>query len=186
MVATEEWCNIYLVGPMGVGKTTVGRLLAKELKMRFIDTDHEVERRAGADINWIFDVEGEVGFRARESRTLEDISSGVGQVVSTGGGIILNPVNRDRIRNSGYCVYLSADAGQLVARIGNDKKRPLLQASEPKKILENIIKLRDPLYREVAQTVVQANSGPPRQLAKEIAKNLKLSRDAGCNQRSLL
>jgi shikimate kinase len=181
----DEYSNIYLVGPMGVGKTTVGRLLAKELKMRFIDTDHEVERRAGADINWIFDVEGETGFRTRESRVLEDVSSGSDQVVSTGGGIILSSTNRDKI-NKGYCVYLCADSSQLMSRIGNDKKRPLLQTNDPKSLLENIIKFRDPLYREVAQLVIQASSGPPRQLAKEIVKSLKLSRDAKCNQRSLL
>lgn len=175
MVENSGPANIFLVGPMGVGKTTIGKLLASDLKMDFVDTDHEVEKRAGADITWIFDVEGEQGFRFRESRVLEDIANKSHQVIATGGGIVLDPLNRNVIKTKGYCVYLSANLDQLVARVGKDKKRPLLQQDSPAVILERVLKIRDPLYREVANIVVKTNTRPPRQLAKEIAKSVKAS-----------
>ena len=126
--------NVYLVGPMGVGKTTVGKLLSDELDLEFVDIDREVEFRAGADIPWIFDVEGEEGFRIRESRALEEI----------------------------------------VARIGKDKKRPLLQKGDPCDILMRMLELRDPLYREVATCIVQTDSRPMRQVVREIVRLFRL------------
>lgn len=166
--------NLYLVGPMGVGKTTIGKLLSQELKLKFIDTDKEVEFRAGADIPWIFDVEGESGFRAREIKALEDVSLKSGQVVATGGGIVLAPVNRE-ILKKGVCVYLRAELDQLVARIGKDKKRPLLQNNDPREVLRRVLEIRDPLYRDVARWVVQTDSRPPRQVAREIVALMKSS-----------
>lgn len=162
--------NVFLVGPMGVGKTTIGKLVAADLKMEFVDTDLEVEKKAGADITWIFDVEGEQGFRYRESKVLEEIASKSHQVVATGGGIVLDSANRQLIKTGGFCVYLSANLDQLVARVAKDKKRPLLQHESPAVVLERILKVRDPLYREVADIIVQTNARPPRQLAKEIAR----------------
>ena len=158
---------------MGVGKTTIGRLLANELKLKFIDSDQLVEDRSGANIPWIFDVEGEMGFRQRESRVLEEIAQDGGNVVSTGGGIVLNENNRELIKKTGLCVYLSANIEQLLARIGKDKKRPLLQNNNPAVVLEKIIKERDQYYRDVANIIVQTNTRPPRQLAKEISRILK-------------
>ena len=158
---------------MGAGKTTIGKILASELGYKFIDTDAEVEKKAGADITWIFDVEGEQGFRVRESKALEEIASESNQVISTGGGIILNENNRKIIKDSGVCIYLSASREHLLARIAKDKKRPLLQVDDPGKILDQIIAARAPLYKDVASLVVQTNSRPPRQLVKEIVKNLK-------------
>lgn len=165
--------NVFLVGPMGVGKTTVGKLLSEELGLEFIDIDREVEVRAGADIPWIFDVEGEDGFRIRESRTLEEIALRTDQLVATGGGIILCQSNRDIIKKS-FCVYLKAELSQLVSRIGKDKKRPLLQKGDPKEVLKKILEIRDPLYREVATCIVQTDARPMRQVVREIARLYKL------------
>jgi shikimate kinase len=167
--------NLYLVGPMGVGKTTIGRLLADELQLDFIDTDREIEQRAGADIPWIFDVEGEQGFRQRESRVLEELSNENGRVLATGGGIVLDPANRECIRQHGHCVYLTANIDHLVARVGKDKKRPLLQKDDPRLVLERVLQIREPLYREVATWIVQTDTRPPRQIAKEIVRLIKSS-----------
>lgn len=166
--------NVYLVGPMGVGKTTIGKMLASELKLKFVDTDKEVEVRAGADIPWIFDVEGEAGFRARETRVLDELSAREGQVLATGGGIVLAEHNRQIIKNS-LCIYLKAEVSQLVARIGKDKRRPLLQKDEPRLVLERIMQIREPLYQEVATWVVQTDSRPPRQVVRDIVRLLRSS-----------
>lgn len=172
----EESCrpNVYLVGPMGVGKTTIGRLLSDELGLEFVDTDKIIEQRAGADIPWIFDVEGEEGFRLRESKALEEVSLKSGQVVATGGGAILAKENRTILKR-GICVYLRAELGQLVARIGKDKKRPLLQQKNPREVLGDIMTTREPFYREVATWVVQTDTRPPRQVVREISRLLKSS-----------
>lgn len=164
--------NVYLVGPMGVGKSTIGRLLANELKLEFVDTDKEIEHRAGADIPWIFDVEGEDGFRLRESRVLEELADKAGCVFATGGGIVLSPDNR-KIIKTGVCIYLKAEVDQLVSRVGKDKKRPLLQNDNPRQVLERVMQIRDPLYREVATWVVQTDSRPPRQVVREVLRLVK-------------
>jgi shikimate kinase len=167
--------NVYLVGPMGVGKTTIGKILADELNLVFIDTDREIELRTGADIPWIFDVEGEEGFRVRESRVLADLSNSVGRVLATGGGIVLDPANREIIKKSGFCVYLTANLEQLVSRVGQGKKRPLLQQGSPRSVLEKVLKLRDPLYRDVATWVVKTDARPPRQVASEIVSLIRVA-----------
>lgn len=158
---------------MGVGKTTVGKLLAKELKLEFVDVDKEVELRAGADIPWIFDVEGEAGFRARETKALEDIAAKSGQLVATGGGIVLSEVNRNLIKK-GFCIYLRAELQQLVNRIGKDKKRPLLRAGNPRDVLQKILEEREPLYREVADCIVQTDARPARQVVREVVRMYRL------------
>jgi shikimate kinase len=164
--------NVYLVGPMGAGKTTIGKMLAEELNAVFVDTDKEVEQRAGADIPWIFDVEGESGFRARETKVLEDLSSENGLVISTGGGIVLSPNNRKILKN-GTCIYLKAELDQLVSRVGKDKKRPLLQLDNPRRVLSEILSIRDPLYKEVATWTINTDVRPPRHVVREIVKLIK-------------
>lgn len=167
--------NIYLIGPMGAGKTTIGKLLASEMKLAMVDTDQEIEKKAGASISWIFDVEGEAGFRQREARALQEIScQQPKKVVATGGGIVLSEDNRLILKSTGICVYLLANPDYLLARIGKDKKRPLLLAPEgAESVLHRIVQERDPLYREVAVLVVQTNARPPKQLAKDIAKKIR-------------
>ncbi len=177
MLVTPRQTNVSLVGPMGAGKTTIGRLLAEELGLTFVDTDREVEVRAGADIPWIFDVEGEQGFRLRESRALEELSWQSGLLWATGGGIVLVPENRRYLREHSYCIYLTADVDRLLSRVGKDKKRPLLQVDDPREVLGRILLLRDPLYREVADLIVATNTRPPRQLVKDIVNTIKLARE---------
>ncbi len=152
--------HIFLVGPMGVGKTTVGRQLADLLGRPFIDVDSEIERRCGADIQWIFDMEGEKGFRARETNILKDIvSSNKTAVIATGGGAVLMPANRELLRSTGRVVYLSVSKKQLYERMSKDKTRPLLQVDNREQGIDQLIEERDPLYREVADTVFTAVDG---------------------------
>ncbi len=161
--------NIYLIGPMGVGKSTVGRLLAAQLNLPFKDSDHVIEARTGADIPWIFDVEGEEGFRDRESAVLRDLSAERGLVLATGGGAVLREENRRYLNESGLTFYLTADVDQLLARTRKDKKRPLLQVDDPKQKIIDLLAQRDPIYRQAADFIVCASSGGPKQAVREIA-----------------
>jgi shikimate kinase len=161
--------NIYLVGPMGAGKSTIGRVLAAELHLSFRDSDKVIEDRTGADIPWIFDMEGEEGFRDRESAVLDELSKGQDVVIATGGGIILRTQNREMMKSSGYVCYLTASIEQLVERTARDKKRPLLQVENPRQKIIDLIALRDPLYREAADFVINTDRRPPKLVAQEIA-----------------
>ena len=161
--------NIYLVGPMGAGKSTIGRVLAAELHLSFRDSDKVIEDRTGADIPWIFDMEGEEGFRDRESAVLEELSKGQDVVIATGGGIILRPQNRNAMKSSGYVCYLTASIEQLVERTARDKKRPLLQVENPRQKIIDLVALRDPLYRETADFVINTDRRSPKLVAQEIA-----------------
>lgn len=165
--------NIFLIGPMGAGKSTIGRLLAAELHLPFCDTDKAIEDRCGADIPWIFDVEGEDGFRARESSMLAELSEDNGLVLATGGGIILLAENRKMLRSRGFVVYLRASVDQQTARTSKDKNRPLLQSGEPREVLEQLMSVRDPLYSEVADMMIDTDSRSPKDVAKDIAKKLR-------------
>ncbi|MFB1036081.1 MAG: shikimate kinase AroK [Sinobacterium sp.] len=165
--------NIFLIGPMGAGKSTIGRLLAAELHLPFCDTDKAIEDRCGADIPWIFDVEGEAGFRARESSMLAELSEDNGLVLATGGGIILLADNRKMLRSRGFVVYLRASVDQQTARTSKDKNRPLLQSGEPREVLEQLMSVRDPLYTEVADMMIDTDSRSPKDVAKDIAKKLR-------------
>jgi len=162
--------SIILVGPMGVGKSTIGRMLADLVKLPFEDTDRLIESRTGADIPWIFDVEGEEGFRQRESAALNDLLKGDPGVVATGGGIVLKPENRSNLILSGTVIYLTAAIDQLVARTSKDKKRPLLQVADPEAKIRELILQRDPLYREVADKIIATDRRGPRSVAQEIAR----------------
>jgi shikimate kinase len=145
---------------MGSGKTTLGRRLAKECKQEFIDLDREIELRNGVTVATIFEIEGEGGFRQRESQLLAEISRSEGLVVATGGGIVLSPINRARLLASPGVVYLHATANLLYARTRNDRNRPLLQVANPLARIRQLVEQRDPLYREVADIVIEAGREP--------------------------
>lgn len=147
--------NIYLVGLMGAGKTTIGRLLAKHLHKTFYDTDHEIERRTGVNIPLIFEVEGEAGFRKRETSIIEELSHKKNIVMATGGGAVLAEKNRDTLKQRGTVVYLKANVHELWQRTRNDKNRPLLQTADPHEKLKQLFAERDPLYTEVAALVIE-------------------------------
>ncbi len=146
--------NIFLVGLMGAGKTTVGRLLAKRLGMRFVDSDHEIEARTGATISWIFEIEGEESFRRREVETIRDLTGRSGVVLATGGGAVIHPENRKHLKARGTVIYLRASVNNILQRTMHDKSRPLLQTENRKEKLEELARQRDPLYREVADIIV--------------------------------
>jgi shikimate kinase/3-dehydroquinate synthase len=147
--------NIFLVGLMGSGKTTIGRALAKKLNMRFIDSDHEIESRTGASIPVIFEVEGEASFRQREADVISDLTALDNIVLATGGGAVLRPENRAFLKSRGTVVYLRTGITQILQRTGKDKNRPLLQTPDPRKRLEEMSRQREPLYREVAHVVIE-------------------------------
>ena len=142
---------------MGSGKTTIGRQLAKSLNREFVDSDHEISKRTGADIPWIFDIEGEAGFRERECAVINDLTQQSGIVLATGGGAILAEENRKVLSSRGLTVYLAASIEQLFKRTAKDRNRPLLQTDDPRARLEALMLARDPLYREVADLIVDTD-----------------------------
>lgn len=149
--------RIFLVGPMGAGKTSVGRQLARALELDFVDADHEVERRAGVDISTIFEFEGEAGFRRRERIVLDELTQREDTVLATGGGAVLDPANRRILAERGLVVYLDTSVAEQLRRTRRDRDRPLLQSSDRRATLERLYEERDPLYREVADIVVETN-----------------------------
>ncbi|HWV15906.1 MAG TPA: shikimate kinase AroK [Cellvibrio sp.] len=161
--------NIYLVGPMGAGKSTIGRVLAAELHLSFRDSDRVIEEKTGADIPWIFDMEGEEGFRDRETAVLEELSQMQNIVIATGGGIILRAQNCEIMRASGYICYLTASTEQLVERTSRDKKRPLLQVENPRQKIIELFAARDPLYRAAADFIINTDRRSPKMVAQEIS-----------------
>ncbi len=164
---------VVLVGPMGAGKTTIGKVLAGQLHLPFYDSDRVIEERTGADIPWIFDVEGEDGFRQRESAVLADLLNSAEGVIATGGGIVMRAENRQLLQRQPAVVYLTASTEQLVERTYKDKKRPLLQVADPEARIRELIALRDPLYREVADLVIATDRRGPKVVAQEIAAALR-------------
>lgn len=163
---------IFLVGPMGAGKSTIGKLLAAQLGLPFADSDKVIEDRSGADIPWIFDVEGEAGFRRRESAVLRDLCSGEPQVVATGGGIVLMPENRALLKNHGFVVYLRAGLDQLVERTSKNSNRPLLQVANPRAKLLEILQQRESFYDDVADLVCDTDDCTPKQAAQLVVDRL--------------
>lgn len=155
---------------MGAGKSTIGRVLASELNCHFRDTDRVIEDRTGADIPWIFDMEGEAGFRDRETAILQDLCTESDLIIATGGGIILRPENREMMKSAGYVCYLTAPIDQLVERTARDKKRPLLQVENPRQKIIELLSLRDPLYRDAADFIVSTDKRSPKMVAQEIVR----------------
>lgn len=151
--------NLYLVGLMGAGKTTVGRHLAKKLGRRFVDSDHEIEARTGVRIPTIFEIEGEAGFRRREAETIDALTRESNLVLATGGGAVLDPANRHRLKESGLVIYLRVLPLALYERTRHDRNRPLLQVPDPLAKLEELFAQRDPIYREVADMVIESAGG---------------------------
>jgi len=158
---------------MGVGKTTIGKILANELGLRFVDCDQEIEHRAGANIAWIFDVEGEIGFRVRETHVLDELTQEDRVLVATGGGAVLKDKNRVYLKERGIVVHLDTAVEMLVKRTANDKKRPLLRYGNPRAILEKIKKDRDPFYREVSDVRVFIGDNSSRKAVLRILEKLK-------------
>ena len=157
--------NIFLVGPMGAGKSTIGRQLAQQLNMDFVDSDAVIEERAGADISWIFDLEGEEGFRKREERILNELTQMQGIVLSTGGGAVLSKDSRNYLSARGIVIYLETQ----FQRTQRDKKRPLLQGAEdPRQVLEDLAKIRNPLYEEVADITLPTDEQNAKVMVNQI------------------
>lgn len=166
--------NIFLVGPMGAGKTTIGRQLAQTLNLAFLDSDAEIELRTGVDIPLIFHLEQEAGFRKREKKVIDELTQLSNIVLATGGGAILDPQNRQHLSNRGFVVYLSASLEQLVQRTQKDQTRPLLsQAKNPRQWLEEMLQMRDPLYRSIADLCIETDDAPVRSVVSRIIEQLK-------------
>ncbi|MFO8153542.1 shikimate kinase [Thioalkalivibrio sp.] len=172
--------NIVLVGPMGAGKSTVGRGLATLLKRHFVDSDHEIEKRTGVDIPTIFEFEGEEGFRRRETEMLRELLERENVVLATGGGIVMRPENRELLKQ--HCVlYLRVPVAEQHRRTRKSRRRPLLNASEdPRKRLEELFRLRDPLYREVATIVLQGRNQRVRDAVQAACDALQAQRPDLC------
>ena len=164
--------KIFLVGPMGAGKSAVGRHLARELRLAFVDSDDEVEARTGVDIPFIFEKEGEEGFRKREVAAIDDLSGMDNVVLATGGGAVLAVENRSHLGGRGFVVYLYTSVDQQVSRTARGRQRPLLDGGDPRGILENLLAVRDPLYREIADLVVETDGRKVKSVADEIIEHL--------------
>ena len=169
--------NIFLVGPMGAGKTTIGRQLAVALGYDFADSDHEIQQRTGVDIPTIFEFEGEQGFRQREIKVIDALTQREHLVLATGGGVILNEENRKHLAARGWVIYLYCSPDQQYERTIRDRNRPLLQTENPLQRLKDLMAQRDPLYRRVADMVVATEKRSAATVAKDIRK--RLERDAG-------
>ncbi len=164
--------NVFLVGPMGAGKTTIGRHLAKLLNKQFQDSDRVIEERTGAGIPLIFELEGEAGFRRREKAVIDELTAGHNLVLATGGGAVLDRDNRSCLIKRGFVIYLRAPLEQLLERTRRDRHRPLLQTDDPRKRLEAIMAERDPIYRQVADLIVLTDRRTVRTVVKEIHRRL--------------
>lgn len=170
--------NLFLVGMMGSGKTTLGRALAQRLDMQFADTDRLLVERTGVPVTTIFEIEGEEGFRRRESAVLAELAGGPGQVVATGGGAVLSAANRDVMRAGGTVIYLRARLDHLWERTRHDTTRPLLATPDPRATLAAILEARDPLYREVAHVIVDTGTQSAATLVSRVVAALE-ARESG-------
>lgn len=158
---------------MGAGKTTIGRLLAAELGLEFVDSDRYIEERCGANIPWIFDMEGEAGFRDREEQAIEQLTALDGVVLATGGGAILRANNRECLNQRGMVVYLCTSIEQQLLRTARDRNRPLLQTENPEQVLRSLFEVRDPLYRQAAHVILKTDQRNPRWVVNEIKRRIK-------------
>ncbi|PHS61533.1 MAG: shikimate kinase AroK [Thalassobium sp.] len=165
--------SVFLIGPMGAGKSTIGRLLSAELKVDFFDSDKVIEERCGANIPWIFDMEGESGFREREEQAIDELTQMSSIVLATGGGVVMREANRRHLSARGTVVYLCTSVEQQLARTAKDKNRPLLQAENPERILRDLFSARDPLYREIADIIIETDQRNPRWVVQELKRLIK-------------
>lgn len=161
--------NVFLIGLMGSGKTTIGQLLAKRLQLPFIDSDHELEQRTGVSVATIFEIEGEAAFRQREASVIDEISRNDGVVLGTGGGAILDPQTRNHLRERGTVVYLHSTAETSYERIRRTRDRPLLMVNDPLVRLRQLYDFRNPLYLETAHFVVESYRDRPTAVVSEIS-----------------
>jgi shikimate kinase len=165
--------NVYLIGPMGSGKTAVGRRLAFLLGKTFVDSDAEIEKRTGVDVRFIFEKEGESRFREREREVIADLTALSDMVLATGGGVVLHPANRERLAATGTVIYLETNLDTLVRRTKSAKTRPLLLNDDPRAVLERLMTTRQPLYEEIADLRVDTTGRQVRAVAADIQQRLK-------------
>lgn len=164
--------NLFLTGPMGAGKSTIGRQLSRQLGMPFHDSDHEIEQRTGVDIPLIFELEGEAGFRKRESAVIDELTQLDGIILATGGGAILDPQNRAHLTSRGTVIYLHTSVNQQLKRTGRDRNRPLLQTADPRGKLEELMTIREPLYRETADIIINTDGMRVMDVVRQIIRQL--------------
>lgn len=164
--------NLFLIGPMGAGKSAVGRQLARLLHLDFVDSDDEIENRTGVDIPFIFEKEGEAGFRRREAIVIDELSKREGVVLATGGGAVIEAENRSRLGARGFVVYLYTSVAQQLDRTQRGRERPLLENADPREVLEGLMEIRDPLYREIADLVIDTDGRRVKAVAKQIHEAL--------------
>ena len=165
--------SLFLTGPRGAGKSTIGRQLSRQLRMTFYDSDREIENRTGVDIPLIFELEGEQGFRKRERLVIDELTSLPDIVLATGGGAILDADNRKHMAERGLVIYLHASVNQQLARTKHDRNRPLLQTDNPRQRLDDLMQLRDPLYREIADLVIDTDGKRVMAVVNQIIRKLK-------------
>ncbi|MCG6970133.1 MAG: shikimate kinase AroK [Gammaproteobacteria bacterium] len=165
--------NLFLIGPMGAGKTTIGRQLARNLGRNFYDSDKVIEERTGVSIPLIFELEQEQGFRKREKAIIDELTQYNDIVLATGGGAVLDAENRQHLASRGHVIYLHAPIEYLVQRTSKDNSRPLLQTEDPKRKLQELMEIRDPLYRETAHTVIETDSCPVKRVVAKLLNMIK-------------
>ena len=166
--------NIILIGPMGAGKTTIGRQLAKRLSIRFYDSDHEIEERTGVKISLIFEIEGEEGFRRRETEVIRELSLMNNIVLSTGGGVVSQAENREILKGNGYIIYLKSSPEMLFKRTADDKRRPLLQGSNRLEQIRKILTEREPAYIEMADEIIDSEKMSIKQIIQKILEQINI------------
>lgn len=165
--------SFFLVGPMGAGKSTIGRQLSRSLGLEFIDSDREIEKRTGVDIPLIFELEGEKGFRKRERDIIRELTSKQSIILATGGGAILDPVNRENLASSGTVIYLKTSVDQQLQRTAHDRNRPLLQTDNPRRKLEELMAIREPLYLDTAHWIIDTDGCRAREVVQKIMYKIK-------------
>ena len=165
--------NIFLVGPMGAGKSTIGKMLADRTKREFIDADSVIVEKTGVEIDLIFEIEGEEGFRKRESKLIEELTARDNIVLATGGGAILDPENREFLKQRGTIIYLQATAEQLYERTAKDRKRPLLQTNDRLGRIRELLAVREPIYRQIADIEVSTEGKSVKQIVDKLYRKLK-------------
>lgn len=169
--------NIYLIGPTGAGKTAVGKQLARETGLKFLDSDQEIEKRTGVEIGYIFEKEGEAGFRDRETEMIRELSAQEGVIIATGGGAVLARANRECLSASGVVVYLKTGVKDQLRRTGRSRNRPLLNQDDPRQVLEEMAATRGPLYEEIAEVTLDTSNQRVRSVARQLKQLLE---ERGC------